>query len=283
MSTRICINTGDLFDKLSPKDACAAIRAAGFDAIDWSLDADTDRSVFEEQLATMKKSGRSVAQASLATPLFDPDADRTAHLIEGAKALLALCQKAGCAYLIIPPISREKQYGLGIAELRERNFTTYEALIPAAKASGVTVCLENTLVTWYGHPYAGSCTYPEEARELIDALNEKAGQEVFGMCLNTGHLDLARSDFYAFLYKLGDRVKTLHINDNHGVYDDRSLPMTGGVIHWDYVCRALAQNGYRGDLALELSLADYDTDMLASTLSLASDCARVLRRRIGEV
>lgn len=283
MSARLCINSGDLFDKLSPKDACAAIRAAGFDAIDWSLNAETDRSVFEEQLAAMKESGLSVVQASLSFALFDPDADRTAHLIEGAKALLALCQKAGCVYLIIPPISRETQYGLGIAELREQNFKTYEALIPAAKASGVTVCLENTLVTWYGHPYAGSCTYPEEACELIDALNARAEQEIFGMCLNTGHLDLARSDFYAFLYKLGDRVKTLHINDNYSVYDDRILPMTGGAIHWDYVCRALRENGYRGDLALDLSFASHDTDMLASALMLASDCARVLRRRIGEV
>ena len=69
MSARLCINSGDLFDKLSPKDACAAIRAAGFDAIDWSLDAKTDQSVFEEQLAAITESGLSVAQASL-SPLF---------------------------------------------------------------------------------------------------------------------------------------------------------------------------------------------------------------------
>lgn len=277
------INSDDLFQKLSPQTACEVIRAAGFDGIDWSLDAEANPSLLEEQLAAIKESGLRVAQASLSAPLFDKDdAARTARLIEGARAMLALCQMAGCAYLIVPPISRQKEYGLSIAEIRARNLATYEALIPAAKACGVKVCLENSLINWRGYPYAGSCTYPEEARDLVDTLNEKAGQEIFGVCLNTGHLDLARSDFYAFLYKLGDRVKTLHINDNHSSFNDRILPMTGGVIRWDYVCRALGQNGYRGDLALDVSFARYDCDMMPSALSLAADCARVLRRRIGE-
>ena len=281
---KMVINSGDLFDKLPFQEACAAIRAAGFDAIDWSLDAEAEPACLEQQLSAILESGLHVAQASLSAPLFDKDdAARTARLIEGAKAMLALCQRAGCAYLIVPPVSREKSCGLGIDEIRACNLATYEALIPAARACGVTVCLENSLVVWHGYPYAGSGTYPEEAKALVDTLNEKAGQAIFGVCLNTGHLDLARSDFYAFLYKLGDRVKTLHINDNHGVYDDRILPMTGGVIHWDYVCHALRENGYRGDVVLDLSFAHYDRDMLGSALLLAADCARGLRRRIGEV
>ena len=221
---KMVINSGDLFDKLPFQEACAAIRAAGFDAIDWSLDAEAEPACLEQQLSAILESGLHVAQASLSAPLFDKD-----------------------------------------------------------DACGVTVCLENSLVVWHGYPYAGSGTYPEEAKALVDTLNEKAGQEIFGVCLNTGHLDLARSDFYAFLYKLGDRVKTLHINDNHGVYDDRILPMTGGVIHWDYVCHALRENGYRGEVVLDLSFAHYDRDMLGSALLLAADCARGLRRRIGEV
>jgi len=240
--------------------------------------------VLDEQYMAIRESGLCVAQASITCPLFDPnDAAHTERLLAWAQETIALCGRVGCTYLIVQPISRQKEYGLSIDEIRVRNMETYGALIPAAKANGVTVCLENSLVTWRGYPYAGCCTYPEEAKALVDALNEKAGQPLFGVCLNTGHLDLARSDFFAFLYKLGHRVKTLHINDNHGVYDDRILPMTGGVIAWDYVCRALQQNGYRGDVALDLSFAHYDNGMLASALALAADCARVLRRRIGEV
>ena len=278
------INSGDLFDKLSPKAACAAISDAGFDAVDWSLDAEADLDRLAEQAKVIADSGLAIAQVTLVAPLFDPnDAAHTARLVAWAQALIVLCGRIGCPYLIVPPISRQKEYGLGIAEVRQRNLEIYEALIPAAKTGHVTVCLENALVRWRGYPYAGACTYPEEARELVDALNERAGEVCFGVCLNTGHLDLARSDFYAFLYKLSDRVKTLHVNDNHGVYDDRILPMTGGVIAWDYVCRALQQNGYRGDLVLDVTFSHYDNDMLTSALALAADCARALCRRIEEV
>lgn len=278
---RIAIRTGDLFKRLSPKEACTAIRDAGFDAVDWTIDAQMDLASLEEQAKTLEESGLAIAQASLFKPLFDPNGDT--QPIERAHALIALCGSVRCPYLIVPPISRQKEYGLGMDEIYARNLDTYGALADVASACGVTICLENSLVDWRGYPYAGACTYPEEAASLVDALNERAGQTLFGVCLNTGHLDLARSDFFSYLYKLGNRIKTLHVNDNHGVYDDRILPMTGGVIAWNYVCRALRQNGYRGDVVLDASFADYDNDMLTSALSLAADCARVLCRRIGEV
>ena len=282
MSMLCAINT-ELFSRLSPREACAAIRDAGFAAIDWSLNVEADRDDLAAQLSAIRESGLRVVQASLPSPLFDQDDSvRTAHLVECATEMIRLCHDAGCAYLIVPPISRQKEYGLSIADVRTRNVETYAALIPAAKEYGVTVCLENEIVTWWDNPYAGCCTYPEEAVELIDTLNAMAGKECFGLCLNTGHLDLARSDFYAYLYKTGSRIKALHLNDNYGVKNDRIIPMTGGIIAWNYVCRALRSNGYRGDISLDVSMAPYADSMIPSALRLAADSARELQRRIEE-
>ena len=117
---------------------------------------------------------------------------------------------------------------------------------------------------------------------MVDALNAKAGEEIFGFCVDTGKLDIARSDFYAYFYKMGARIKTLHVNDNFAMTDDRLIPLIGGHLHWSYICRAIKANSYAGDMTLAFSFAPFDPSMIGTALQMAADSARVLRGRIGE-
>ena len=76
------------------------------------------------------------------------------------------------------------------------NIRFYASLIPALLKSNVTVCLENLPVGRNRgmDKLEGICCDPQDAAELIDTLNGMAGREVFGLCLDSGHLNLIRRD-----------------------------------------------------------------------------------------
>lgn len=297
----IIIGTAELFRIVSPKIAAARIKAAGFDGVDWSMepvdaaaiteepmlyDASYEciRTHFSEQIDALQAESLRIAQMTLPFPLFIKGRiELTERMLANTEKIIRLCGELACPYLIISPLAVHKDNGLSIKETLAFNLKTYEALIPTAKKYGVTICLENNLTSRKGtHVYGGFGAYPEEAAEAIDALNAAAGEERFAFCLDVGRLDLARSDFYAYFYKMGHRIKALHVNDNAGMTDDRILPMVGGVINWPYVCRSLRGNHYEGDMTLSVSFAPYDESMIANALCLAADSARVLCRRVRE-
>ena len=49
----------------------------------------------------------------------------------------------------------------------------------------------------------GPASDPTATALLIDELNEKAGREVFGLCLDTGHMHIVRKDARTYIPILG--------------------------------------------------------------------------------
>ena len=84
----------------------------------------------------------------------------------------------------------------------------------------------------------------------IDELNEKAGREAFGFCLDTGHMLLVGKRFETFVPILGSRLKTLHLHDNDGVLD-RHLAPFAGQLNWEDFINSMRDVGYKGDLSFE--------------------------------
>ena len=81
-------------------------------------------------------------------------------------------------------------------------------------------------------------------------LNQAAGKECFGLCLDTGHMNIMRHEPRRYISVVGKRIKALHIHDNAGNVDQHKAPYTG-TIDWNAFCSAFKSIGYEGDLSFE--------------------------------
>ncbi|MBE6649678.1 MAG: sugar phosphate isomerase/epimerase [Ruminococcaceae bacterium] len=96
--------------------------------------------------------------------------------------------------------------------------------------------------------------------------------EFIGVCYNIGHANLAGSDDFGIkkfdvdkaeaLRKVGDRIKMLHVNDNHGDVDRRLCPTVANAVcsvEWGKIIDALKDIGFNGAFSLncELDFEEY--------------------------
>jgi sugar phosphate isomerase/epimerase len=101
------------------------------------------------------------------------------------------------------------------------------------------LCLENLLHDRDGKTLLGLIKY--------------AGEENMGICLDTGHLNLAGGDPSAFVSEAGHLLHALHIADNEGYYDQHFMPFFGrSAIPWSAFMRTLGASGYKGLFNFEI-------------------------------
>ena len=102
------------------------------------------------------------------------------------------------------------------------------------------VCLENI---------GGIAASVEQINYMIDAV----GDRHLGICLDTGHLNLAADkDQVRFIRTAGDRLHALHIADNEGERDQHMMPFGRGQIKFEKVAAALREIGYSDLFNLEI-------------------------------
>ena len=130
--------------------------------------------------------------------------------------------------------------------------------IEAAKKAGVRIAIEN--LTNFGDGRRRHCGGPiEELIDLVDAINDPA----VGICIDTGHANIAGLNVAEALRASGSRVIALHINDNYASLgsDMHQLPFMGDV-DWADVMRAISEIGYRGHFTYEVGGARRRPDAL---------------------
>lgn len=310
---RICVQSQDLVDDIGMHEAYRAIREAGFEAIDWNIDhawkfsdliksekleglcifEKSEKEIFEyyrEELSLIRENGLGISQAHAPFPAYDPKRPEILdYAIEIYKSIIRFCAAVGCPRIIIHGINRHHSWTSVTSEkCAELNAKLYESLIPTLReVKTVTVCLEN-LPMWdnVGSKTAlsaGHCTNPDRAAAEIDALNEKAGADYFGLCLDTGHLNICRTPLYDYIPTLGKRLTALHIHDNDQTNDLHMMPYTG-TIRWDIFVRELKASGYEGDLSFE-TFAQVRTSripkaLIPSFLRTIADTAKYFRSEI---
>lgn len=144
-----------------------------------------------------------------------------------------------CDNLVELPISKQEKI--------DRNVEKLKMVAEHIKDKDITVCLENL------RPHA-----PDDP-ELIDGTVEdlmyiidRVGSPRFGICLDTGHLNLTVKNHREFILKAGGRLKALHIADNEGVTDQHLMPFCRGTVDFCDVVRALREVGYKGLFNLEI-------------------------------
>lgn len=307
---KIAVQTGGITGHFNfdIKNALHLIKKAGFKAIDWNvptgidlkkiLDGDGSDNVFEMDiediknhfeptLSLFKKHEIEIAQMHAPFPSYIPSAPQLLdYMIEVYKKFILLADYADCKNVVIHGICTRSDHPEDTKEyIYSLNLKMYEALIPTILETKVTVCLEN-LFTWRpGVPFegAGHCSDADEAIELIDLLNQKAGKERFGLCFDTGHALLVGIDIKDYLIKLGHRIKALHIHDNDGALDLHKAPYTG-KLNWKDFCDGLKAINYKGDLSFEtfgqVMSNNIPTDLLLSWLTVIAECGNSFKEKI---
>ena len=142
-----------------------------------------------------------------------------------------------CAILHCDPMNDvEIEYD----ERRKLNIEKLRMLDEMIKDIDVTICLENL-----GKQMRGV----DEIIEIIEELNS----EKFGICLDTGHLNITGVDTQEeFIKKAGKHLKALHLHDNNGSSDQHILPYGRGKIDFDKLVSALKVIDYKGEFNFEI-------------------------------
>ena len=277
---KISVQSQNLVDQYGVEQAYGMIARAGFEAVDWNIDhawnfaevraaknpeglcifekpMEEILAYYADELDAMKRNGLTIAQAHAPFGAYAYENPAVLdYAIEIYKKIIAFCAEVGCPKLVVHGISKsELMPELTVEDLEALNMKLYESLIPALlEARTVTVCLENLFtkasVLRSTDFWEGCCSDPHQAAAWIDHLNEKAGEKVFGLCLDTGHLNLLRKPFYSYVPILGNRICALHIQDNGQTYDTHVMPYSGSI-HWDDFLKEMKAVGYDGDLSFE--------------------------------
>ncbi len=305
---KICIQTGDIVDRLGIKKGYSIIKRAGFEAVDWNLDHAWNGSdirkgtykgkcIFEKsleevkdryacELSVIRENGLIITQAHAPFPAYSVNCPEVLdYAIEIYKRNIEYCDAIGCKNLVIHgiPLSMTDEINT-VESIRQLNLKLYTSLIPVLLKCNVTVCLENLFTNYRGVMYRGHCGDAYQAAAFIDELNALAGKEVFGLCLDTGHQNLLKMDFRESIPVLNKRIKALHIHDNDAVTDLHMAPLTG-TVRWDYFCASLKSIGYDGDLDFETfnqtnKVLDFDEELLLPWMKLICKTGKVFKKRI---
>ena len=251
----------------------------------WLKDMDELLTIFTPTKNAVHGSGIAFSQMHALFPVYVEGNDElNEYLVMAVEKTLAIAAFMDCPAVVVHPYScpdKEKEIAI--------NLSIYRRLIPAAKEHGVTVCLENLFETWNGLAREGACSNVDEACWYIDKLNEEAGADVFGFCLDIGHATLLGRNLKHFILKLGKRLTCLHIHDNDGSHDTHAMPFTHSVgwgskpsTDWDGMLSGLREIGYRGNLSFEAckSFLLFPKELESSLLTLYAAIGGYFRDKI---
>lgn len=210
--------------------------------------------------------------------------DLTELLFQIHKECIRFCGSIGCGRIIIRPLFSGIPYG----REWEINKTYYLRLASIAEEYQVTVLLENQCRDLNGHLIRGLCSDGPTAAKWVDMLNEEAGEERFGFCMDVGVCSLCGQDMREYALALGNRIKAVILRDCDGHQESSRLPFTC-VCHgqpqtdWLGLIRGLRETGFDGDLILDLAdtASAFSPLLRPWLLSLAKEVAEYFRWQIG--
>lgn len=230
-------------------------KALGFDAIDFTM-MDTNSPIYtcdERDLPTVLGAEKNlIAQSGIEIsqthgPWIFPPAEATeqerARALSRMRRAIRATALLGSPYMVVHPI-----FPFGTREPEERaaetfalNVAFFRALMPEARACGVTVCLEN--MPFHHH----SLSRPADILRVIAAVDDPH----FAMCLDTGHVGVfPELDLYEETLRVKDALRVLHVHDNDGRTDLHQLPLFGKLSFTGFA-RALREIGFAGAFSFE--------------------------------
>lgn len=286
----ICAS-GGIVNILHPRQGILDVKEAGFENVLFDLSAfcspwELENGGKEEVYCRAKSLSDQYKEAGLRTPIarapfLKADTKRrdlNKHMFCLACASIRACRDAGCEAVIISPLFS----GLDREKERKVNMEYYQNLLPLAKEYHVQILLKNLCRDVGGHLVHGICADAYEAVSWIDRLNEEAGEERFGFCMDTGVCSLCGQRMQEYAHILGNRMKAVILRDNDGHKELSALPFTctscGGQCQTDWLglIRGLREIRFDGSLILDFS------DTAASFSPLLRQPLLKLAEAVGE-
>ena len=145
----------------------------------------------------------------------------------------------------------EQMYNLELPreEKVRRNVEKLRIIADHIKDKDITICLENL------RSARPEVTLDDLVSGSVDNLLEiieAVGSDRFGICLDTGHLNLSHKNQREFILRAGEKLRALHIADNEGERDQHLMPFTKGKVNFFEVVEALREIDYHGLFNLEI-------------------------------
>ena len=275
----ISTTSGPLLSRLGTEAGARVLRDAGFEAMDYGIQAyanfayssrhegdslfeKPDAEVlafFREQSAVLREVGIAVGQTHAPFPsnrLTETSISQEEHHFRLARLSVRITRELGCDYMVLHPAFNNHIPYDGRPDIAadhwEKNRVFYLSLLSEARECGVTVLLENMWGRIFQTVpiFPSAISHAPEFCEWIDRLNEEAGEERFGACLDTGHALLTGDDPAAMVRALGGRLKALHMHDTKPDADLHTAPFDG-TCDWVSLAAALREVGYAGTLNFE--------------------------------
>lgn len=197
---------------------------------------------------------------------------------------IGLCGDAGCEYLVVRPLFSDG----GPEAVWKENREYYLGLADAAEEKGVTILLANQCREVGGHLIRGVCADAEEAARWVDRLNEEAGGERFGFCMDVGAYSLCGQSMRETALLLGKRVKAVILRDCGGRQEASLLPFTAAVCgqsatDWLGLIRGLREICFDGELILDMgdTAAAFSPLLRPGLLAFAKSVSQYLEWQIG--
>ena len=228
---------------MSPEDAVLEFLRNGLDAMELSDEHGFELLSRDEDVvktgrafaAFLKEHHFSVPQGHLWLKIKlceDPDAmERLFRWVDLYEAIGIRNMVLHCDPLSNTDLSFDERIARNAERLRE--------LAAYIEGRDICICLENLRA------------FTTSADHLLSVI-EQVGSEQFGVCLDTGHLNLTEKDQRAFILRAGKRLRALHIADNEGERDQHMMPFGRGNVDFEEVVRVLREVGYEGLFNLEI-------------------------------
>ena len=133
------------------------------------------------------------------------------------------------------PLARETRPPEAVLVLQVK---ALQALTDHLQGTDMSLCLENVSAA-------------PEAGDLLRII-EATGAGHLGICLDTGHLNMASRDQAGFIRAAGAHLQALHLADNEGQADQHLMPYGKGTVDWTAVVHELKQLPYEALFNLEI-------------------------------
>ncbi len=276
---RLSTTTGELAKVFGFNKCIDILAEAGFDCADFSqfdeyvYGADLSKGFLTELRKYAEDKGVFFNQSHAPFASSFKEEERTKKRFEEITEAIKRASYLGVENIIVHPCQHVEYVKDGNPEfLYEYNMEFYNRLIPYCEEYGIKVALENM---WQrtGMINHSTCSRADEFVRYLDGLNS----DCFVACLDIGHASLVREDLPDFIKVLGKRLKCLHVHDVDGTNDSHTLPYYGNI-QWERVVKALALNGYQGDLTFEADefLRNVPTELYADAEKFMAKTGRQL-------
>lgn len=257
-STNLLDKVFDTFGVIPPEQCLRDCMEAGFESFDFNF-CDQGRpgrpvaaDNWQEYMNDFKKYANTIAAPVDQTHLHmydpcDPLVENHEWETELLRRSMVATGTLGAKWAVVHPLHRYRT-GFSQQDYIQANLEFWCPILKQATDMGYGLAFEN--MVQFTDEYVNFCN----GKDLV-ALVEAFQSSNVGICWDFGHANLSlhsqRGTQEAELEVVGKRLKTLHVADNHGQYDEHLAPFYG-EINWYSMMETLRKIGYDGDFTYEI-------------------------------